>query len=72
MKINLTDLKKEDKKNVYTFHSAKKIFFARTPSKTMLLEKKDNKTKIKAVSLISRNPIVFNKDSGMLLYPKSK
>lgn len=72
MRTSLTDLKKENKKNTYIFHSAKKIFYATTSSKAMLLEKKENKSEIKAVSLISRNPVVISKDNGMLLFPKSK
>ncbi len=70
MMRNLSDTKRENKGNIYTFYSAKKIFFAMTPSRAMLLEKKEDK--IKAISLISRNPIVISKDSGMLLFPKSK
>lgn len=72
MRTVLSDLEKENKKNVYTYYSAKKIFFAMTPSKAMLLEKKEDNTRVKAISLISRNPIVISKDTGMLIFPKKK
>lgn len=41
MRVNLNELK-QDKvdKHVYTYHSAKKIYLACTPSKYILLEKR--------------------------------
>ena len=43
-----------------------------TPSKAMLLEKKEDNARVKAISLISRNPVVISKDTGMLIFPKKK
>jgi hypothetical protein len=71
MKISLGEYKKDViEKNLYTFYSAKKIYFASTPSKYFLLEKKDDKPQVKSISLCSRNTVVICKKNGMLLFPK--
>ena len=56
-------------KNIYTYHSAKKIYFTKTQTKYMLIEKKDYHGK-RAINLFSHNPIVFSKKSGMQLFPR--
>ena len=58
--------------SLYTFYSAKKIYFTQTPSKYLLLEVNETQKNNQVVSLASRNTVVVSKDSGMLLFPKSK
>ena len=62
---------KNEKKSLYTFHSAKKIYFAQTSSKYLLIEKKNN-SEIKTVSLSKRNTIIKSKENGILIFPKSR
>ena len=57
--------------HLYTFHSAKKIYFAKTPSKYMLMEKKVSCTNTKVLSLVSRNTVLISKEDGVLLFPKT-
>ena len=73
MRVNLNELK-QDKvdKHVYTYHSAKKIYLACTPSKYILLEKKDIKPSVLTLSLVSRNTVVISKENGMLIFPKNR
>ena len=73
MRVNLNELK-QDKvdKHVYTYHSAKKIYLACTPSKYLLLEKKDIKPSVLTLSLVSRNTVVISKENGMLIFPKNR
>ncbi len=56
--------------SLYTFHSAKKIYFAQTPSKYLLMERKESNPSNRVLSLISRNTVLINKDTGLLLFPK--
>ena len=57
-----------NEKTLYSFYSAKKIYFAKTPYKYYLLEKKKSSQKI--VSLTSRKTILTNSKNGMLLFPE--
>ena len=57
--------------NLYTFYSAKKIYFAQTPSKYLLMEKRETSPSTKVVSLVSRNTVLISKENGMLLFPRS-
>lgn len=57
-------------KNIYTYCSAKKIYFAKTAAKCMLIEKKDYHSN-GVISLISHNPIIVSK-KGIILFPKLK
>ena len=59
------------KSNLYTFCSARKIYFAKTKAKSMLIEKKDYHTNC-VISLVSHNPIIYCKNNGMVLFPKNK
>ena len=59
------------KGNVYTYCSARKIYFAKTEAKSMLIEKKDYHTNC-GISLVSHNPIIYCKNNGMLIVPKTK
>ena len=61
---------KNDKKSLYTFHSAKKLYIAQTPSKYFLIEKKDSNSSIKSLSLSSRNTIITSKENGIVIFPK--
>ena len=73
MRANLNELKQYNaNKNLYTYHSAKKIYFACTPSKFILLEKKESKPSVITLSLVSRNTVVISKKNGMLIFPKNK
>ena len=73
MRIKLNQIKQDNiDKHYYTYHSAKKIYFAKTPSKYILLEKKDVKPSVITLSLVSRNTVVISKESGMLLFPKNR
>lgn len=56
--------------NLYTFYSAKKIYFAQTPSKYLLMEMKETCPNTKVVSLVSRNTVVISRENGMLLFPR--
>lgn len=56
--------------NLYTYHSAKKIYFAHTPSKYLLMEKKMSSPSTRVISLVSRNTVVISKENGALLFPK--
>lgn len=51
--------------NLYTFHSAKKIYIAQTPSKYLLIEKKSGP---RALNLISRKAAIFS--YGIPVFPK--
>lgn len=74
MRIDLNKFKRDEaKKNLYTFYSAKKIYLARTPSKLVLLEKKENvKPSVKSLSLCTRNTVVISKKNGILLFPTNR
>ena len=73
MRVNLNELKQDNMgKHVYTYHSAKKIYLACTPSKYILLEKKDMKPSVLTLSLVSRNTVVISKENGMLIFPKNR
>lgn len=63
---------KSEKKSLYTFMSAKKIYLAQTPSKYFLIEKKDGSSEIKSLSLSSRNTIIMNNENGIMIFPKSR
>ncbi len=71
MRYKIENIQKEvNKKTLYNFYSAKEIYLARTPSKVILLEKKNQiKSNIKSISLASRNTVVVNKKTGILLFP---
>jgi len=56
-------------KTLYNYYSAKKIYLACTPSKLVLLEKKKTKP---VLSLVSRNTVIINSKTGMLLFPTTK
>ena len=56
--------------NLYTFQAAKKIYFTRTPSKCLLVEKKVCDTNTKVLSLVSRNTVLISKENGILLFPR--
>ena len=56
--------------NLYTFESAKKIYFTKTPSKYFLIEKKNTTPNTKVLSFISRNTILISSENGVLLFPK--
>lgn len=71
MKVSLTEARRKNKNNIYTFCSAKKIFFMRTTSKALLLEKMAE-SRIKVISLIPFNPIVTSKNNEMILFPRNK
>lgn len=64
----------EDNRNLYTFHSAKKIYLAHTPEKYILMEKNEKQSAAdrRVLSLLSRNTVVISRDGGMLLFPKNK
>ncbi len=66
MKCNPMSLGASDR-TLYSFHSAKKIYFAKTPFKYLLLEKKET-VSMKTVSLTARNTILLNSKDGMLLF----
>ena len=71
MRTKLNELKQDNlDKHYYTYHSAKKIYLACTPSKYILLEKKDVKPSVITLSLVSRNTVVISKENGILLFPK--
>ena len=57
--------------NLYTFQAAKKIYFAQTPSRYLLMELRETSPSTKVLSLVSRNAVVISKENGMLLFPKS-
>ena len=70
MRVNLNESKQANMgKNLYTYLSAKKIYLACTPSKYILLEKKDVKPSVLTLSLVSRNTVVISKENGMLIFP---
>ena len=73
MRVNLNE-SKQDKfgKHLYTYLSAKKIYLACTPSKYILLEKKDVKPSVLSLSLVSRNTVVISKENGMLIFPNNR
>lgn len=56
---------------LYTFCSAKKIYFAHTPSKYLLMEKKKTSSQTRVISLVSRNTVLISKKNGVLLFPNS-
>lgn len=56
-------------KTLYNYCSSKKIYLACTPSRLVLLEKKKNK---QVLSLVSRNTVIINTKTGMLLFPNTK
>ena len=56
---------------LYTFYSAKKIYYAQTPSKCLLIEKKESSPSTRVLSLVSRNTILYSKEEGILLFPKA-
>ena len=53
--------------HLYTYKSSKKIYLAKTSSKYLLIELKDEK---KSLSLLSRQPVIVSKENGVLLFPK--
>ena len=55
-------------KTLYNFYSAKKIYLASTPSKLLLVEKKEKPV----LNLVSRNTVIINTKNGMLLFPTTK
>ena len=57
--------------NLYTFRSAKKIYFAQTPSKYLLMEKKESSPSTRVLSLFSRNTFLISRENGILLFPKA-
>ena len=57
-----------EKSCIYTYCSAKKIYFARTNTKCMLIEKKNYHDKC-VINLFSHNPIIYCKNSKMRLFP---
>lgn len=70
MRLKIEDSRKQyNEKTLYNFYSANKIYLACTPSRIMLLEKKDRKSNVKSISLVSRNAVVVNKKTGILLFP---
>ena len=56
-------------RTLYNYYSSKKIYLACTPSKLVLLEKKKSKP---VLSLVSRNTVIINTKSGLLLFPTTK
>ena len=72
MRINLEEYQHNNKeKTLYNYYSAKKIYFACTPSKYLLIEKKDTKVSVRTVSLKSHNAFLISKD-GMLFFPEKR
>jgi len=57
--------------NLYTFQDAKKIYFAKTPSKYYLIEKKTSSPSTRVLSLFARKTVLISKENGILLFPKS-
>ena len=55
-------------KTLYNFYSANKIYLASTPSKLLLVEKKEKPV----LNLVSRNTVIINTKNGMLLFPTTK
>lgn len=66
----IMELIRSSSTNLYVFRSAKKIYFAQTPSKYLLMEKKETVPSRKAVSLVSRNTVVISRENGVLLFPR--
>ncbi|MBR3211196.1 MAG: hypothetical protein IKF71_04595 [Bacilli bacterium] len=56
--------------SLYTYQSAKKIYFTKTPSKYFLIEKKTTTPTTKVLSLVSRNTVLISRENGILLFPK--
>ena len=59
-----------DKKNLYTYYSAKKLHLSYKSSKYLLLEKVEPK-EIESISLTTRNTMVISKENGILLFPRN-
>lgn len=59
------------KNSLYTYLDSKKIYFATTKDKYLLIEKNQNYQN-KSISLISRKTTITDKDNGLLLFPKNK
>ncbi len=73
MRLELNERKQDNiNKHLYTYYSAKKIYLACTPSKYILLEKKDVKPSVLTLSLVSRNTVVISKENGMLIFPNNR
>ena len=66
------NLERRKEKTLYNYCSAKKIYFSYTPSKYVLLEKKDHKLFTSFVSLTSRDTMVVSTKDGTLLFPNTK
>ena len=71
MDTHLNEVGYKEEKTLYNFHSAKKIYLACTPSKYVLLEKKEKVFFVKTVSLKNRNTVVINRN-GMLVFPDTR
>ena len=54
------------KNNLYTYLDAKKIYFAVTKDKYLLIEKNPS-SESKSISLVSRKTTITNKLNGLLL-----
>lgn len=53
-------------KQLYTYESSKTIYFTKTPSSYLLIEK----TKNKSISLLKRNVQIEEKKKGIILFQK--
>lgn len=56
-------------KTIYKYENSKKIYFAKIMSKYFLVEKNDSN---KIVNLLSRNTIIYNLKTGMLLFSNDR
>ena len=54
------------KKELYTYESSKVIYFTRTPSSYLLIEKQKNKS----ISLLKRSVQIEEKKKGIILFQK--
>lgn len=59
-------------RTLYNYCSAKKIYFASTPSKIMLLEKKESCLSSKAIQLLKRKTVIIHSKTGMLLFSENR
>ena len=71
MDMRMESNKRESKsRTLYNFYSAKTIYFARTPFKFFLIEKKNPSSSVQSVSLTSRNTVLIHKKTGISLPPE--
>ena len=68
IKNNISD----SRKSIYKFHSAKKIYLTRTTSQYLLVEKDDDISRMKSLSLSTRDTIVTSSNNGIMIFPKDR